>query len=242
MALHNKIIGAVALLATLALAPTSASAQQVPAKPAATPDWNHVVTQTAGGAFVLGNPNAKTRLIEYFSYTCSHCANFMVEGMGPLRTGWIRRGLVSIEFRNAVRDPYDMTAALLARCGGKARFVANHEALFNNFEAWLPKLQAYEETRDRSGNADQVATMTDVAAKTGLTDLLAKRGLTPAAQQACLADKAQTQAVLALTQDAWQTRKISGTPYFVVNGQGLDATHDWAGLRSRLPALPGTAK
>lgn len=227
-----------AALALAALAVSPVSAQQ--AKPAAAaPDWNHVVTQTAGGAFVLGNPNAKTRVIEYFSYTCAHCAHFMVEGMGPLRTGWVRRGLVSIEFRNAVRDPYDLTAALLARCGGKARFVGNHEALFNNFQAWLPKVQAYEDARDRSADIDQAAMMADVATKTGLADLLAKRGVTPAAQKVCLADKAQAQAVLAMTQDAWQTRKISGTPYFLVNGKGVDSAHDWASLKPQLPALPG---
>lgn len=226
-----------AAVALAALAVSPAPAQQ--AKPAAAPDWNHVVTQTAGGAFVLGNPSAKTRVIEYFSYTCSHCANFMVEGMGPLRTGWVRRGLVAIEFRNAVRDPYDMTAALLARCGGKARFVGNHEALFNNFGEWLPKVQAYEDARDRSASIDQEAMMADVAAKTGLADLMARRGVTPAAQKMCLADKAQRDAVLAMTQDAWQTRKISGTPYFLVNGKGVDSAHDWASLKPQLPALPG---
>lgn len=213
-----------------------ATAQTAPAT-----DWNRVVNELPGGAFLLGNPKAKTRLVEYFSYTCSHCAQFMVDGMGPLRTGYIRRGLVAIEFRNAVRDPYDLTAALLARCGGKARFVTNHEAIFNNYNAWMPKLQTYEEGRDKSAQVDQVAIVQDIAEKTGLGELLAKRGLTPAAQKACLADKEQTQAVLAMTKDAWETRKISGTPFFLVNDKPQPSSHDWASLKPALPALPGGA-
>ncbi len=231
-----RIASALALACVPAAFLAPASAQTAPAT-----DWNRVVNQLPGGAFLLGNPKAKTRLVEYFSYTCSHCAQFMVDGMGPLRTGWIRRGLVAIEFRNAVRDPYDLTAALLARCGGKARFVTNHEAIFNNFNAWMPKLQSYEETRDKSASTDQVATMQDIAEKTGLGDVLAKRGLTPAAQKACLADKAQMQSVLAMTKDAWETRKISGTPFFLVDGKPQPSSHDWASLKPALPALPGAA-
>ena len=231
-----RFVPALALACVPAALPVSAIAQTAPAT-----DWNRVVTQVPGGAFLLGNPKAKTRLVEYFSYTCSHCAQFMVDGMGPLRTGWIRRGLIAIEFRNAVRDPYDLTAALLARCGGKARFVTNHEAIFSNYNAWMPKLQAYEEARDRSAQVDQIAMLQDIAEKTGLGALLAKRGLTPAAQKTCLADKAQMQTVLSMTNDAWQTRKISGTPFFLVNDKPQPTSHDWASLKPALPALPGAA-
>lgn len=222
-----------------ALLPAMAGAQ--PAKDA--PDWTRMVTQTQAGTFVLGNPRAPTRIVEYFSYTCSHCAQFNVEGSGPLRTGWIRRGLASLELRNAVRDPYDLAAALLARCGGKARFMMQHEALFANFGAWMPRLQAYEAARNQaSPPADPVAALVDVAQQTGLTDLLAKRGLAPATQRQCLADEGALRAVLATTQEAWDTRKISGTPAFLVNGKLAQGVADWASLRPMLPALPATRK
>jgi hypothetical protein len=41
------------------------------------------------------------------------------QGRLPLKTQYIDRGLVLFEYRNLVRDPVDMTAALLARCGGE---------------------------------------------------------------------------------------------------------------------------
>ena len=91
----------------------------------------------------------------------------------------------------------DMTAALLARCGGAGRFIGNHDALFANFEAWMGKAQSYAASAPQ--NADRTAQMADIADKTGLFALLAKRGLTPAAQRQCLADKGAAAQLMGLT-------------------------------------------
>ncbi|MCB8828310.1 DsbA family protein, partial [Escherichia coli] len=56
---------------------SATTAALVAAAPAA--DWTRHVTQTAKGAFVLGNPAAPIKLVEYGSYTCSHCAAFSKE-------------------------------------------------------------------------------------------------------------------------------------------------------------------
>src|SRR3546814_16719404 len=45
--------------------------------------------------------------------------------------------LVLVEYRNLVRDPVDMTAAMLARCGGAKAFAANHQAIFAAPPIWL---------------------------------------------------------------------------------------------------------
>ena len=37
-------------------------------------DWTTVVSATPEGGFVMGNPNAKVKLVEYGSMTCPHCA------------------------------------------------------------------------------------------------------------------------------------------------------------------------
>ena len=63
-------------------------------------------------------PGGEVRLVEYFSYTCHVCADFAKLGAAPLKAQYVDRGLVLFEYRNLVRDPVDMTAALLARCGG----------------------------------------------------------------------------------------------------------------------------
>src|SRR3546814_3861690 len=78
-------------------------------------DWTRTVTQTAAGSFVMGNPAAPVKLIEYLSYTCPHCAAFSAESAAVLRGRMVKSGKVSLELRNAVRDKLDLAAAALAR-------------------------------------------------------------------------------------------------------------------------------
>jgi protein-disulfide isomerase len=209
---------------------------------AAAPDWTRTVSMTADGAYVLGNPRAPTRITEYLSYTCPHCAHFVAEASAPLKDR-VRRGLVRIELRNAIRDAYDLTAAVLARCGGKARVFADSEALFAQQATWLPKVQAYENTRGDKAFEDTGARLADIAAATGLTGFMAKRGLKPHAQLQCLADKRTQDMLAAMATDAWEDRKIEGTPTLAVNGRLLPGVHDWAGLSAALnAALPAPPK
>ena len=66
---------AIRLLAVLAIASTSLAAAPAPKKAApraaAPANWNALVARTPSGTHLLGNPNAKVRLGEYVSYTCS---------------------------------------------------------------------------------------------------------------------------------------------------------------------------
>src|SRR3546814_20886474 len=66
-------------------------------------DWTRTVTQTAAGSFVMGNPAAPVKLIEYLSYTCPHCAAFTAESADVLRGRMVKSGKVSLEMRNAER-------------------------------------------------------------------------------------------------------------------------------------------
>ena len=59
-------------------------------------------------------------------------------------------------------------------------------------------------------------------------------GLSDAQVTACLADTAKQETVLAMTDEAWSKRSIPGTPYFLVNGTGIDNTTSWAALEPRL--------
>ena len=201
------------------------------AAPAA--NWTARVALSPIGGHVMGNPAAPTKLVEYVSYTCSHCAHFVGEASAPLKADYVKGGKVSVEVRNAVRDKYDLTAALLARCGGPKRFFGNHEALFANQDAWMDQLQAYD--RGAAKPSDQVAALRDIGRNTGLYTLMAKRGFTPAQLDACIANPAAMKQILAMTDEAWNKVKISGTPGFTVNG-ALVAGASWDSLRDALPA------
>src|SRR5688500_12259900 len=99
------------------------AAEQVPTvKPPEGGDWSQVVTPTPAGGFMMGNANAGVKLIEYGSMTCPHCAEFDETGVQPLIDNYVKSGRVSYEYRNYVRDPYDLAASLIARCNGAQGF------------------------------------------------------------------------------------------------------------------------
>jgi hypothetical protein len=194
-------------------------------------DWTHRVTQTPTGAFVLGNPAAKTRLVEYVSYTCPHCAHFTNEASAPLRK-YIASGGTAIEIRHAVRDPIDFAATLLARCTGPARFFAAHDKLFATQETWFEAAGKYiEGNREALNKVPQAQQLQMVAKGAGLGPIV---GLNDAQMNACLANSAAEKPVMAMTDEAWDKRKIPGTPYFMINGTGVESTASWAALEPHL--------
>ncbi|MEJ7935881.1 thioredoxin domain-containing protein [Sphingobium sp. AN558] len=200
---------------------------------AAGPNWVARVAISAVGGHVMGNPAAKTRVIEYVSYTCSHCAHFVGEASAPLKANYVRGGKVSVEVRHAVRDKYDMAAALLARCGGPRRFFGNHEMLFANQSVWMKQVIAYD--GDAAAKpTDQKAALRDIGQKTGLYALMTKRGFARRQLDACINDPVATKALVAMTDEAWNKVKIQGTPGFTVNGT-LVGGSDWAALQAALP-------
>ena len=76
--------------------------------------WTAVATPVANGSYLIGNPKARVKLVEYVSYTCPHCAHFTHESDAALGA-MVRSGSTSIELRNQVHDGFDLAAATLAR-------------------------------------------------------------------------------------------------------------------------------
>ncbi len=233
---HRSARAALALIATPLFTlsfPVLAFAQ--------TADWTKTVVQTPEGGFLLGNPDARTKIVEYMSYSCPHCAAFAHEA-GALKADWIRRGLVSIEYRNFVRDPFDLSAALIARCGGAGRFLATHELIFSSFDAWIAKAGSYKAPATPEGaQPDRTAQLIDIAGKVGLADLAARNGLGKAAVDKCLASEDAINTLLAMRADVIEKHPdFSGTPSFFVNGKLLSGVHGWAALKPLLPALPAS--
>ena len=204
---------------------------------ATAPNWLATAATTPKGSFVVGNPAAKVKLVEYLSYTCSHCAAFSREGSPTLKRDYVALGRASIEVRHAVRDQMDLTAALIARCDGPARFLAHSDAIFAAQGDWMPKGIVFEST-----NAQRLAKMKlgpaliETAAGSGLEALARGWGMAPAKIRACLSNEAQQKLLSAQAQDAWETRKIPGTPAFFLNGTIVPKAASWAALKPPLDA------
>lgn len=220
----------------VAVAATAALALFAAATPAQPVRWSAKVETSPIGAYIVGNPNAKVRLVEYFSYTCSHCGEFARDGDVPLKTQYIDKGLVVFEYRNLVRDPVDLTAALLARCGGAKAFAANHHAIFMAQPVWLAKVQKAPEAMVKSwyvGTESERARK--IAADTGLGALMAKRGYTQAQMNACFDSEVTRAELEGMTNIGLGADHVRGTPAFFINGRHVDVTV-WSAIKTQLDA------
>ena len=199
--------------------------------------WADDVAKTPEGGYRMGNANAPIKLVEYGSLTCSHCAEFSAEASAPLRDEFIASGRVSFEFRNFVRDPMDLTGALLTRCGTPESFFALTEQAMANQAAMFQKAQA-------AGEAAYTAAMGQTDAKryaalaevTGLSEFFAARGVAKDQAAACLANNAEAQALAKRTQEQGEEFKIEGTPTFMING-GVIGSMGWPELRTKLQTM-----
>ncbi|MFL6743720.1 MAG: thioredoxin domain-containing protein, partial [Sphingomicrobium sp.] len=117
-------------------AASNAPINLTPVAPPAGGDWTQTVVATPEGGMLMGNPNAKVKLVEYGSLTCPHCRAFDEEGVPALLGKYVKSGQVSWEFRNYVRDAADLTAALIARCNGAKGFFPLVRALYHDQPFW----------------------------------------------------------------------------------------------------------
>lgn len=181
-------------------------------------DWTTTVARSPAGGFIIGNPAAKVRLVEYMSYTCPHCQHFATESAVPLMRDHIAKGNVSFEVRNFLLNGLDFTFALAARCGGPARFKGNHDAIFANQQALVTRGMKFNPAPYAK---NPVMGMKLWARSTGLYELMAKRGTPAAALDKCIADTAEQGRIQAMTRDAVDVKKLSGTPSFFINDQPI---------------------
>ena len=223
-----------------ALALGAAVAVAAPPKPLpsnAKTNWNTAVTVTPQGTHLLGNPAAPVRLTEFVSYTCPHCAHFETEADAPLRLTMVMNGKGSVEVRNFVRDPVDLTAALLTNCGPASKFFLNHSTFLRKQAQWIGPLASASAAQKARWTSGPFAQRTRYIAKDfGFYPIMQSRGDTPQQIDACLADEARAQRLAAATGAAADKRYVSGTPGFAINGVVLAGTHTWDALRPQLEA------
>jgi protein-disulfide isomerase len=221
------------------LALGTAAALTIAAAPGPTPrkaNWNAIFTLTPGGGHMLGNPAAPVRLTQYVSYTCSHCAQFEMQADAPLKGVYVPSGRVSVEVRHFLRDPIDLTAAMLTNCGAKERFFLNHAAIMRSQKVWLAIVgRATQVQRGRWTSGTLIQRNQAIASDLGFYRIMSTRGYDRPTLDRCLADQALAQR-LAEQAEAARKLEIDGTPAFTINGTLLIGTHEWATLRPQLDA------
>ena len=198
-------------------------------------NWVAKVFATPSGSHVIGNPEAKIRLVEYVSYTCSHCAEFEKEASGELALGFIRQGKGSLEYRSYLRNIVDVAATLMVGCGDPSRFPLNHSIMLRAQEKWLGNVPEAKQ-RNWATISDFGSRMRTVAADLHLYDQFETRGYRRTDLDRCLGNEALAKAITQENQVATSVGAVNGTPSFLINDRPQDAG-DWASLRPVLLAL-----
>ena len=153
------------------------------------------------GPVSLGNPDAPVTLIEYASYTCPHCAEFDENIVAKLKPTYIDSGQVRFEFRNFIRDRYDLAVAMLVRCEGPDRFFPLTDLFFARQREWLANARQPERIID------------DIAA------VARRAGISRTRFDQCLADRDLQQHLIEMTQEGQKAWDITGTPTIIVNDE-----------------------
>lgn len=218
-----------------AASPPSSGPVAAVAAPTGT-SWSETVSATPEGGFVMGNPKAALKLVEYGSFTCPHCKEFAEKADAPLRK-YVDTGKISFEFRNFVRDPLDLTAALIARCGGKDPFYPLVEQLFANQEAMFQKAQALGDKGFQGAmTLPPQQRFVKVAELLGLIDFAKERGVPEAQARTCLSDVKTAETLAGGNDKAVKQYGIEGTPTLILNEKKLDNANTWPTLETALKA------
>ncbi len=145
---------------------------------------------------VIGKPDARPTVIEYFSLTCGHCAAFHRDTMPRVKSELVETGRCRLVFRDFPLDQLGLAAAGIARSLPPERYEAFISALFANQERW-----AFG--RGGGGPAEE------------LFKLAALAGMDRATFDRVSVDQALQRGILENRLRAQQEHNVSSTPTFV---------------------------
>ena len=188
--------------------------------------WSETVEMTDRNGYLVGNPDAPIKLVEYGSLTCPGCAQFSQQASEPLMNDYVDTGRVSFEFRSfAIHGPIDLALTRLIECGSPAQAVPLADQVWASLPTLLPQVQERQPQLEQALSLPEDQRFVAFAEAAGLLDFFASRGVSRDQARTCLAD-AQRITELAEASESYGTQdNIQGTPTFVLNGQQLDGSN-----------------
>lgn len=193
--------------------------------------------EVTDGGHRIGNPEAKIAVIEFVSYTCPACANYTRNHEGALELGYVATGKVTMEIRHIIRDPIDLTAAMLTNCGPASKFPQNHKAIMLGQDKWLPLAQsASAAQRGRWVSGTGASRRRAIASDLGFYTIMERRGYRRTDIDRCLADEAKATKLAETSEANGEKYFVSSTPSFAINGVTLAGTHSWSLLEPQIKA------
>lgn len=200
--------------------------------------WVDTVAKTKEGGYLLGNPNAPIKLVEYGSRNCPYCGLFGRTAPEPLRKNYISTGKVSWEFRDfLIHGAPDLAAALLNQCVPDEAFFPMLDKFFENQDAFLTRTEQLVKTNPQVAQQLQQLPPPQAAVgfaeQLGMIDFMKQNGVPEAKARQCLADKAKIDEIAKVNADGATVYGVNSTPSFFINGNKVEASN-WEQLEPLL--------
>lgn len=195
--------------------------------------WADTVTKTEANGYLIGNPDAPLKLIEYGSLTCPACARFAADGFDPLIEQYVSTGVVSFEFRSfIIHGPLDLTLTRLIGCSAPEAAVPLADEIWENLGAIQNRAYQDQGALQSINNLPENDRFVAFGEIAGLYDFFAARGISEDQARTCLSEFSTLEG-LAEVSEGYADDGISKTPTFTLNGRTLDAS-SWTDLEPML--------
>jgi protein-disulfide isomerase len=152
--------------------------------------------ETALSPRIFGNADAPIHVVEYFSMTCGHCANFHVTTYPEVKKNWIDTGKVRFEYRDFPLSELSVYGHALARAIPEAGYEAMLDLLLGRQAEWAsdpqPLLALQKIGRVAGINEDEFTAM--------------------------LTNRSFLEGIVAIAQKGYDEYAIDSTPTFIING------------------------
>jgi protein-disulfide isomerase len=203
------------------------------APPAGT-TWSATAVRTPEGGWLVGNPDAPIKLIEYGSLTCPACAAFSVEGSAPLHADYIDSGRVNYEFRTVlIHGVVDLLISRMLECAPVAAAVPLADQVWANLDTVSGGFQANGPALEQAMTLPEGERFVALSELGGLTEFFAARGISADQSKVCMADGAAVETLANSSSAQAEKDGVNSTPTFLVNGQKLDGTR-WSDVEAAL--------
>ena len=162
---------------------------------------------------ILGHPQAKTVVVEYFSPTCPHCVIYHKKIFPEIKKAFIDTGKIAYVIREFIGNKQDLDATILARCEGSI-------AKYNDF---ISVILEQQDNWAFSKNYREI-----------LTNIGSLGGIGPERYAACLNDEEKTKILLDNTKLAAKEPSFVGTPAFFINGKQYNKPYTFEDLSNAI--------
>lgn len=157
--------------------------------------------EAALAARTVGSEDASVTVVEYFSFTCPHCADFHTETYPKLKKKYIDTGRIKFEFRDFPLDQWALRAAALARCVPKEFYEPMVSVLMKQQSSWV-------RSEDISG---------------ALVKLGQLAGLSRSRAETCMKDTKLLDGIVGMRMEGNRKYGIDTTPSFLLDTKKIKA-------------------